>query len=944
MGSQYQVTHDPLYVGLRMPTGNDVYPFLPVVFEKTPLSVQVASDGFWPKVMWDQLTTTLSVFTYRFDASSVYTFTNEPVSKPIEAALLILGLAWALWRWRDARMGVISIWFWSTILAGGVLTIDAPYMARIVGVIPLMALLAAIPVSKLAAEFLRLMSIIAPKIRAVRPRRIFAVSSRAFSASAVGALLLYLAFQNYGDYFLRYIKSYSFPEVTGQAYFVRQMNAQNTAQGRPVPYYYDVGAHFIYWGHGDNRFLNHGTPGADMVNPSDDLPILDNDNRDVVFMVWSLNANYMDVLKSYYPEGVEAPFTYGANGGSPLFNYFKVTKEQIDARRQSLASYKPANGPAIERNETGFGTTSAPPTGMSYPAQATWTGNLVAPAYGRYQFSLDSPGAGGMQIDGQPVLTTTASTGHSQAEILLARGPHDVTLTGALADAASQVNLQWAVNGQGFTPIPRTYLWDGPGRGLLGQIRSYSPDLLKPATQGGVFNTRVDGFLGFRDAPNTLKGGGGLTGIWTGTINIKDAGTYSFDTNSNGDSVVLIDNQLVVNNIKGGIDPHQASGQVDLTPGPHTYELRYNWSGGTGYLEAYWTPPGGARTLLGPDVLHTTGGVVDSTQVASEPPPVQIAPEAPPAVVQPQGTITGDLLKARGLAVDKQGDIFVGDRGNHRIVEYTPGGEVARTWGTAAQKGVAGQPGATTTVPGGQFNEILDVAVGDDGTVYVLDDTPRLQAFSPTGQFMGSIEPSQLAVYAPNGIASAPGGTSSGQPDTSAIIAVTGQDRLLRLPSLQSLQSGQATLPAGAESITVAQGDNLEQPVDVVADPSGNGVLYAIDLKDRVVQLTPKASAGSNGQRTWTITKQWQVPVGRDDGGSRLAISPDGKKVYMSDPDRQRVAVIDTATAKITYFGGAGQDSGEFGAPSGIAVGPDGKVYVLDRMNNNVQIFDLSKQ
>ena len=105
-------------------------------------------------------------------------------------------------------------------------------------------------------------------IKNIRFRRIFAVNSRAFSASVLGVLLLFLAFQNYGDYFLRYTKSYSFAEVTGQSLFVRQMNARVQAEGRPIPFYYDVGTHLIYWGHGDNRFLNHGTPGTERVPSS----------------------------------------------------------------------------------------------------------------------------------------------------------------------------------------------------------------------------------------------------------------------------------------------------------------------------------------------------------------------------------------------------------------------------------------------------------------------------------------------------------------------------------------------------------------------------------------------------------------------------------------------------------------------------------------------------
>lgn len=932
MASQYGINHDPLYLGIRMPTTNDVYPFLPVVFEKTPTSVQIANDGFWARAIWDQFTTTLSIFTYRGDASSVYTFTGAPVTKPIEAALLILGLAWALWRWRDTRMTIISIWFWASVVAGGVLTIDAPYMARMVGIIPVMAVLAAIPLSKLGAEFMRFASIIAAKIKSRRRKRVFSISSRALNASLVGLLLLYLGLQNYSDYFLNYTKTYAFTDVTGQAYFVRHMNEKVQAEGRPLPHYYSLGIDTIYWGHGDNRFLNHGTPGEDMVNATNVLPVIDNGNRDVVFMAWQNTAFYLSIFKTYYPGGVEEPFVYGPVN---LFTSYRVTKEQIDARRRTEATYTPPSGTAIERAEDGIGTTSAPPTGLSYPMQAKWVGGLVSPAVGRYQFSLDSPGAGSFIVDGTPVLTTTTSTLHAEGEVVLARGPHDVQLTGTLANAASQVNLQWAVNGQPFTSIPRNYLWNGPGHALLGKISGYIPDLLNPPGQSHVQSVRVDGFLGFRRSPDAMLSGSSFTGIWTGVLDIKDAGPYSFDVTSNGDSVILIDNNLVVSNIQGGANPHPSSGQVNLAPGPHNFELRYNYSGGLGYLEAFWTPPNGQRVMLGPDVLHTPDGIVDPADLVSEPPPVQLETDTPAVLFQPDTIMTGELEKPRGLAVDKDGNVFVADRGNHRIVVFSANGSPTHSWGQEAPPTKEGQ-----TPPPFQprdFSDILDVSVGSDGMLYVFDNTPRVQAFSAVGDFEGSIAPEQLGLYGPNGTGAV---AAQGAQDGGLMIAVTGQNRILKLPSIGALKNGTAKIPDNTESIKIEAGDNLEQPVDVVADPSGSGLLYAIDLKDRILQLKPPATAG----QPWTIGKQWRVLVGRDDGGSRLAISPDGKHVYMSDPDRKRVAVLDVGTSKITFFGAQGHESGQFGAPSGIAVGPDGKVYVLDRVNNNIQVFDLSKQ
>ena len=300
MADRYHIDHSPLYLGVRMPTAADIYPVLPVVFEHTPVSVKLTDDGFWLRAYWNQLTATLSILTYHMDASSVYTFTGDPITKPLEAVLVILGIAWAAWRWRDTRMAVLSIWFWATIIAGGVLTIDAPYAARLVGIIPCMAIFAAIVVNKLAAEFMGVASRVI--LRPVVSRRMAVLAS----SGALLALLGYLTVLNFNDYFVRYLDPHPFNEVTGQAYFVRQMNKQATDEGRPTPMYYDLGAQFIFWTHGDNRFLNNGTNGRDMSNPADSLPLLDNDDRDAVFMIWPVNMQYLPILKAYYPNGKKA--------------------------------------------------------------------------------------------------------------------------------------------------------------------------------------------------------------------------------------------------------------------------------------------------------------------------------------------------------------------------------------------------------------------------------------------------------------------------------------------------------------------------------------------------------------------------------------------------------------------------------------------------------------
>lgn len=974
--ASHQVSHAPLYFGVRMPTPNDIYPVVPFFFEKTPLSVKLSDDGYWPRVLWAQTTTTLSVFTYRIEASSFYTFSGEPVAKPIEAVLFILGLAWAMWRWRDARMAILLLWFWSAVIAGGVLTMDAPYMARIIGVVPVVAIFAALPLSKLSAE---LVAMFGRFSRGLARSRMWKKFGLAVSGTAVVTLMVYLILQNYSDYFRRYLAPYPFNEVTGQAQFVRNMNAEVVGEGRPQPVYYDLGMHMIYWAHGTNRFLNYGTEGRDMANPANDLPILDNAARDVVFMVWGLNSHYMQAIKTYYPEGEEGSFAFGPNGtGAPLFKYYRVKKEQIEARQVSLATYTPATGPTIQRQEPGIGSSGPVPVGLNYPVRTEWRSSLMAPTFGRYTFSLDTVGAGRLLIDGAPVLTNTAQVTRSQGELLLARGPHDVRLTGILADTASQVAFKWSSSDSAPVPIARQFLWNGPGRGLLGVIRPYQADITSEppsgtagggsSPTGGVVSERIDGFLGFRDAPSAL-GGGPLYGTWTGTLTITDTGTYSFDVFSNGSSAVYIDGDLVVRSDSAGGQATAGAGQVELTAGQHRYELRYQWQTGIGYLEAFWTPPGGVRTLLGTDALRTDGGVVDPKALAIEPPPVVVSGPAEgskPAtanILKPSKAFSlrdAGVVKPRGLAVDKAGNVYVGDRGNRRIVVLSPDGKLLKAWGKTAPQVVSGQPSQLSP---GDFGDITDVAVSDTNTtgadfarvtVYALDSTGRVQAFTGNGDPVGTYEASQLALFAGNGIAVSVASVAKSSPSgtVSLYLAVTGQNRIASLPSVQTLLSRQAATPGAdnvlglmIENITGNGLDKLEQPVDVVADPTDAGILYAIDLKDRIIQLKylgagpATATAGGVSQSGWTIAKSWKVPVGRDDGGSRLGISPDGGRVYMSDPDRKRVAVLDVKSGGVSYFGADGGDAGQFRSPLGLDVGANGQVYVLDRDNVNVQVF-----
>jgi DNA-binding beta-propeller fold protein YncE len=61
----------------------------------------------------------------------------------------------------------------------------------------------------------------------------------------------------------------------------------------------------------------------------------------------------------------------------------------------------------------------------------------------------------------------------------------------------------------------------------------------------------------------------------------------------------------------------------------------------------------------------------------------------------------------------------------------------------------------------------------------------------------------------------------------------------------------------------------------------------------------------------------------------------------MTDPEQNEVAVLDLAGGRLSYFGQGGTNPGQFTAPSALAVGQDGRVYVLNHIDGTLQIFTV---
>ncbi|HEX8229359.1 MAG TPA: glycosyltransferase family 39 protein [Chloroflexia bacterium] len=903
----------------------------------------------WARLIYEQGRETLDVLYRRADQVFFYRHSDHggTMFPPFWAAIVMLSLAYATWKLWDSRFGLVWIWFWFGML-GSMLTIDTPNLQRVTGAWPALMLLPAALLDRIFA--------------AGWP---FSLSlARKWATVPIVAALLFFTYTSVQEYFVHFVETCPYCDATTQARYALDLGTDYKA------YQLGVGGYDTYFNYGSTRFLAKHTEGLDMLVPADNLPAIDSNGKGLAFIVYPNNREYLPLLRLYYPGGTEEAIR--SADGVERFVSYKVTREQLATFQVAQATYSPASGEPFAREEPGLGTERAQPepqgqagqvvavepwrapAGVSYPLKATWEGGLVAPQYGIYSFVINGDVADGkLELDGRTVLGDAEFKPGEAVEMVLAKGVHEVRLSGTLVDANSKLRLQWAGGGGAPQAVQPRFLYKGPTGGLTaelvhGPLSGPAADLLKApdAVKGQqVTLRRVDPFVGFRQAID-LFGNGPYLARWYGKLKVAQEGMYGFSVAVPANLSLLVDGAVVIDGTSG-----LPSGNVQLSTGLHDIELRYASTGGGARIELLWSPPGGETAIIPPTALvpqvrswlkseipDAPGAQVQQPQPGSQ---VSANVRKPKAVL---GTDAG-LKEPRGLAVDRAGNVYVGDSGNRRVVVLAPDGRVVRTWGSPLPETYKPEAGEA---PDGQFGEISDLAVGEgaDGKtyVYVLDSTTRVQVFTPEGQQVGTYPARQLDMYGPNGLAVGPAG--EGENGHRLYVSVTGQHRLAAFPSIDQVLSRQplAVLNEIVENIRGPEGAALDQPVDVLADPTRPDIVYTIDLRDRLVQLQLRAGSENTSDDPHllpsTIAQQWQVTVGRDAGGSRLAISPDGKRIYMSDPERNRVAVVEVERGLVSYFGEVGQGEGQFTAPSGIVVGADGTVYVLERLNNRVQLFD----
>ena len=295
-----------------------------------------------------------------------------------------------------------------------------------------------------------------------------------------------------------------------------------------------------------------------------------------------------------------------------------------------------------------------------------------------------------------------------------------------------------------------------------------------------------------------------------------------------------------------------------------------------------------------------------------------------------KGGLGDQFLNPWGVAVDASGNVYVVDKKNHRIQKFGSDGtfklalganvDASGTTPDVCEDAANCQAGSAGSL-GGQFKDPLNVAVDTDGNVYVVDyGNFRVQKFDTDGGFMFAWG------YNVD--------TSGKAPDVCESAA-----------SCQAAtESGQEGLFMGLDGITA----------------DANGDVYVTEWNGRVQKFDTngnfKLAWGSKGG----LGGQFVYPVGVavDTSGNIYVIGRSyrikNQRVQKFDSDSNFKLAwggnVDTSgatpdvceDAALCQSGAKGALGGQFDDPTGIAVDKNGNVYVADRSNHRIQKFSTN--
>jgi uncharacterized protein (TIGR03437 family) len=314
------------------------------------------------------------------------------------------------------------------------------------------------------------------------------------------------------------------------------------------------------------------------------------------------------------------------------------------------------------------------------------------------------------------------------------------------------------------------------------------------------------------------------------------------------------------------------------------------------------------------------------------------------------GSLVGDggmatlaqLSYPRGLAVDPQGRILIADTNNSRIRRFIPGGTITTIAGE--YQGFFGDNGPATSA---DLNEPEGVAVDKNGVIYISDyGNQRIRAISTNGTI--STITGSVAGFAGDNGSAATGLINSPQGITTdsqgnLYIADTGNNRVRMISTADIITTfaGRGNYagdngPAISATFSEPSFATLDSAGDLYVSDQDNYVVRKIDTSGKITTIAGTGISGSTGDGGAATSARFASPQG-------LAFDNSGN-LYVVDGIDNTVRMI-TPAGTISRVAGGGTSLGDGGPaqiamlnyPHGIAIDGKGNIYIADNQNNRVR-------
>jgi len=284
----------------------------------------------------------------------------------------------------------------------------------------------------------------------------------------------------------------------------------------------------------------------------------------------------------------------------------------------------------------------------------------------------------------------------------------------------------------------------------------------------------------------------------------------------------------------------------------------------------------------------------------------------------------GTLNEPRQVTVAPNSDLLVMDARNHQCDVFDDSGTLLFSFGSLGTG-----PGQFTDDPRG-------VAVSADGTLAFVTDSggKRVEVFSL--QSSGGDYTGATFAYTIPSAASGPGQFVGPRGLT------TTSDNHLLLTDEWGFNLHEMTFTATGATSTVDT-TPVAPPVPGVNAPRGlrvaaGGQVYIVDYwNQRIEYMNPDGSGAQsfgfrgNPSQSGAINFAWDA-----------AIQPGTGDIFVANRENDQIAAFSPTGAPLLIFGKNGAANGQFSFPQGIAFAPDGTLLVDDSGNDRIERFSLS--